>query len=323
MPTDGDAGRPPAASEDHAAHGRVERARQTAARTVERTVVTAEAARRRSRVVDLVWTASERDRRAVGSVLAGALAFRIFVYLLPLFLALLTLVGLVVGLDEDAPTSVAGGVGLSTYVVRSVATASQQAHSNLWFLVPLSAWAVYSAGGATARVLHAVHTVAWGLPPRRMRGTAKAAGATFVGALAALVAVGISQWVRHESPGLGLVAALAGIAPFTLLWLVVSWVLPHDPRAPRTAFLPGALLMGTGVWLAHLFSVYFLAHRVDKASNLYGSLGVAAALLAWLYLFGRMMVAAAMLNATLWERRSGPPPDQPDGDAAPPAGPSA
>lgn len=68
-----------------------------------------------------------------------------------------------------------------------------------------------------------------------------------------------------------------------------------------------------GVWLAHLFSVYVLVHRVEKASNLYGSLGVAAALLAWLYVFGRIMVAAAMLNATLWERRAVPP-GAPDGE---------
>ena len=69
------------------------------------------------------------------------------------------------------------------------------------------------------------------------------------------------------------------------------------------ALLPGALMVGSGLWLAQLFSVYVLAHRIDKASELYGSLGVAAALLAWLYLLGRLMVASAMLSATLWERR--------------------
>jgi membrane protein len=231
-------------------------------------------------------------------------AFRLFVYLLPLFLALLTLVGLVVGLDEDAPTRVGDGMGMSTYVVQSVADASEQAHRNLWFLVPLALWAVYSAGGAAARVLHAVHTVAWSLPRTRMRRGVAAAGATFLVALGALLAVGISQWLRAESPGLGLGAAAAGIMPFAALWLGVSWLLPHDRRARWTALVPGALLVGTGVWLAHLFSVYVLASRVDKASSMYGSLGVAAALLAWLYLFGRLMVAGAMLNATLWERRS-------------------
>ena len=214
------------------------------------------------------------------------------------------------------------GEGRAQLVRRaSVATATEQAHRSLWFLVPLSAWAVYSAGGATARVLHAVHTVAWGLPPSACASTAKAAGVTF------LAAVGGARrgrrrrsGSRHESPGVGLVAALAGIVPFAALWWVVSWLLPHDRRAPWIALVPGALLMGTGVWLAHLFSVYFLAHRVDKASNLYGSLGVAAALLAWLYLFGRTMVAAAMLNATLWERRSGPSRD-PDEDGRVSAGP--
>ena len=62
-------------------------------------------------------------------------------------------------------------------------------------------------------------------------------------------------------------------------------------------------MVGLGSWMLHLASVYVLARRVAKASDLYGSLGVAAALLVWLYLLGRLVVAAAMVNATLWERR--------------------
>lgn len=37
----------------------------------------------------------------------------------------------------------------------------------------------------------------------------------------------------------------------------------------------------------------------------YGSLGVAAIALAWLYLLGRAVVAGAVLNVTLWERHTG------------------
>ena len=62
--------------------------------------------------------------------------------------------------------------------------------------------------------------------------------------------------------------------------------------------------MGVAVWLAHSLSVYYLAHQVDRASELYGSLGVAAALLAWLYIVSRLMVASAMLNASRWEQRA-------------------
>jgi len=286
------------------APGRIERARRAVGHTVERGIAAAEAARRRSTLVDVAWTTSERDRQTVGSVLAGAVAFRLFVYLLPLFLALLTLLGLVVGLDETAPTDVGDGMGMSSYVVQSVADASRQAQRSLWFLIPLATWAVYSAGGAAARVLYAIHNVAWGLPRTRMRRTPVAAGITFLVAVGAMVAVALMQWLRAESPGIGIVAALVGIVPFAALWLGVSWLLPHDRAAPWTALVPGALLVGVGAWLAHLFSVYVLASRVDKASTMYGSLGTAAALLAWLYLFGRVMVAGAMLNATLWERRS-------------------
>jgi uncharacterized BrkB/YihY/UPF0761 family membrane protein len=80
--------------------------------------------------------------------------------------------------------------------------------------------------------------------------------------------------------------------------------------------------VGGGVWLAHLASAFYLARRIDHASELYGSLGVAAALLAWLYIFGRLMVASAMLNATLWERRSSRPaaPAAPAGPAGPAVG---
>ena len=78
--------------------------------------------------------------------------------------------------------------------------------------------------------------------------------------------------------------------------------------------MPGAVLMGVSVWLAHFLSVYYLAHQVDRASELYGSLGVAAALLAWLYVLSRLMVASAMLNASRWEQRSGAAtPVPPDG----------
>jgi hypothetical protein len=48
----------------------------------------------------------------------------------------------------------------------------------------------------------------------------------------------------------------------------------------------------------------YFAPRAARASTVYGSLGVALVLLVSLFLFGRLAVAAAELNATLWERRA-------------------
>jgi uncharacterized BrkB/YihY/UPF0761 family membrane protein len=44
--------------------------------------------------------------------------------------------------------------------------------------------------------------------------------------------------------------------------------------------------------------------RAVRASAVYGSLGVAQVLLVSLFLIGRLAVAAAELNATLFERRA-------------------
>jgi hypothetical protein len=43
--------------------------------------------------------------------------------------------------------------------------------------------------------------------------------------------------------------------------------------------------------------------RIDRASTVYGPLGAAIGLLLWLYLLGRLIVAAPVLNATILARR--------------------
>jgi uncharacterized BrkB/YihY/UPF0761 family membrane protein len=273
------------------------------ASATERAGTTVSAARRRSTLVDTAFATYERDRRAVGSVLAGAVAFRLFVYLLPLFLAILTLVGILVGIDDDGPGELGEQVGMSAYVIDSVETAAEQSSRSIWVLVPLAVWAIYTAGLGAAKVLRAVHALAWDQPIERLRRGPATTATTFLVALAAVALVGALSALRERSAGLGFGMALLGIVPFAGLWLAVSLLLPRNPCAGWTALLPGALLVGVCVWAIHLTSVYWMARRVQNASELFGSLGVAAALLAWLYLMGRLMVASAMLNASIWERR--------------------
>jgi uncharacterized BrkB/YihY/UPF0761 family membrane protein len=53
----------------------------------------------------------------------------------------------------------------------------------------------------------------------------------------------------------------------------------------------------------HAVSVFYLPGRFDRASTTYGGIGVMVVALAWLYFAGRAVVAGAVLDATLWERR--------------------
>lgn len=65
-------------------------------------------------------------------------------------------------------------------------------------------------------------------------------------------------------------------------------------------------VFGYGLELLHAVVVYVITPWALAKQGTYGALGVAAALLVGLFLIGRLMVASAIVNATLWERRSRP-----------------
>jgi uncharacterized BrkB/YihY/UPF0761 family membrane protein len=90
--------------------------------------------------------AVERNRRVAASVLAGGLAYRLFLWALPFGL----LVGGVLGLMNAHTTeeAVASG-GIPAAISNAVGDASRSAHADSWWLlaigVPLLLWAGYSA----------------------------------------------------------------------------------------------------------------------------------------------------------------------------------
>jgi uncharacterized BrkB/YihY/UPF0761 family membrane protein len=59
-----------------------------------------------------------------------------------------------------------------------------------------------------------------------------------------------------------------------------------------------------GLQLLHAIVVYVITPWAIARQGTYGALGVAAALLVGLFLISRLMVVAAVVNATLWERQA-------------------
>ena len=92
--------------------------------------------------------------------------------------------------------------------------------------------------------------------------------------------------------------------------LRVSEVLPHRD-VPRRALVPGAVLVALGVQGLHLHGGY-LAGSADRATSVYGAIGAALVILLWLFIFARLIIGGAVLNAELAARRErsrrAPPP---------------
>jgi uncharacterized BrkB/YihY/UPF0761 family membrane protein len=64
--------------------------------------------------------------------------------------------------------------------------------------------------------------------------------------------------------------------------------------------------MAIGADVLHLLTTYWIGHLVGRKTSTYGPVGVALAVLLWVYILGRIIVASAGLNAALWYRRHNP-----------------
>jgi membrane protein len=100
------------------------------------------------------------------------------------------------------------------------------------------------------------------------------------------------------------VGVLISFAVSFSLWLWTSRVLPNR-TVPWRSLVPGALFGAVGLEVLKVLGAYYVPKAVASSSQLYGSLGIVFAVLAWLLIFGRLMVYSAVLNVTLYEEHEG------------------
>jgi uncharacterized BrkB/YihY/UPF0761 family membrane protein len=261
----------------------------------------AQAERRRHDSVDVVFEAVDRDGEVGGGIIAGALAYRFFIWLLPLALVAVAGLGFASETTDESPESTADSVGLSGLVSDSIARAADS--PNRWYAlligVPVLVWATRSL----LRALIGAHRLVWidlrsAAPKATVAGTVR----LLVLLLGFLLVSVLASAVRAWSGGPGLVSTLLVTLPYAGIWLLASLRLPHR-GVPWKALVPGALLFGVGLEVLNIVAAYVIAPWAITKQGTYGALGAAAALLLALFFASRLIVGAAVLNATLWERR--------------------
>ena len=244
----------------------------------------------------------DRDIEVGGGIMAGALAYRLFIWLLPLALVVVAGLGVAADAASRSPAGAASTVGLTGLVSSSVASAARS--SARWYALLIGIPVLVFATRGVLRALIVSHRLVW-LDVRgatASRPTIAASLRLLAVLLGMLIVSGVATGLRSSAALAGLAASLVVIVPDALLWLFVSTRLPH-----RTAgwhdLVPGALCFGAGLEVLHIAAVYVIAPLADSKQGTYGSLGLAAALLLDLYLISRVAIGAAVVNATLWERR--------------------
>lgn len=248
--------------------------------------------------LDVFLRLVDRHRAIAGTLLAGALGYRLFVVTLPMTLIAVGLLGFgerTTSADPEAVTKALGVSGLMASVIR---TSGREAEHLRWFTllggIVLLLWATW----ALLRALRTIHAFAWGVPVVRLGSPAVAVlVASGLMMLSTALAAGVNE-ATAAWPFVALVANAALLIAYAGVWLALSLYLPH--AAERwTGLVPGSVLFALGVKALHVFTIYYVAPFLDDRVGTYGALGYASMALLLLYAFGELAVLSALLNAAV------------------------
>lgn len=300
-PTEPDAGPPPVD------RSRLKRAAEQIRHGQERAnagLETLQGRRRTSPVVDVTFAVAERDSAIFGGVMSGALAFRLFLFLLPLTLVLVVLLGFAISSDPSASQDLVDRFGLRGALAQGLVHVTNEGRANrLWAFV-IGFFGMSWAALGCVRLIRVLHFVAWDQPLERLRSPHRAAGIFVLANVLILVVPLLAEWVHAVAGIFGSLVGILGVFAFyVVLWVALSALLPHGD-APWQFLVPGAVLIAVGTQCLQLATVYILGPQVQNKVSVYGAVGVAAVLLTWLFIIARLIVASAVLNAVLHERRT-------------------
>ncbi len=259
-----------------------------------------EAARSRNRLVDLAFDLVERDSTIGGGMLGGALAYRVFVFLLPLSLFLVAGLGIYADTTEQSTSEVASHSGLTGLIAKEVAAAATSPARWAIFIVTFPVL-VYAAG-MLYRAVAIVHAIAWHGSGRAVRLSSKGFAFFSLVIFSQLACAVIAGRIRGSDQVGGVTTLVVYALVLGGAWLALARHLPRRDVGWK-ALVPGTALVALGMLFVNAFNVYLTSRLVEERADTYGALGVAAALLFSLYLVGRVIVGSAVLNATLDARR--------------------
>lgn len=306
---------PPAEPEEAAGlrhRARLERDRATAKAQEVRDRL--EVARARSLVVDAAFGALERDAEIGGGVLAAAVGFRVFLFLVPYVFVWVAGFGVASDAYRVSPAVAAHDAGITGLVARSLGDFGDFSTGERVVALGLGLFATAWAARTLLKTVVTVQYLVWG-PDAVRRRVGQTKGAALLVALVTVIVAtsAMVSWLRSQS----LVGSLLGTGVFMLVpfgaWLLSSWLLPHPESVSWGGLVPGAVVVALGVEVLHIVTIYWISREIAHNTDRYGALGAALALLLWSYLLGRVITGATVANAAAWRKRTGaPPPPRPD-----------
>ncbi|MCW2549374.1 MAG: hypothetical protein JWN96_3834 [Mycobacterium sp.] len=239
-----------------------------------------------------------------GVLLASAVAFRLFLWLLPLALLAAGILAAAAADSGNSIGSASKSAGLTGAASHQVAQALRDGHRS-WGIAVITGGVLFVWATRTLmRTLTVASAHAWATPvpkagQKRILITTLMFAATWLLVFACTAAL---HKLGRVVPGGLLLGFLAQGLLISVAWLLISQRLP-DRRQSWHELIPGSLFFGFGLALLSLVGRVYLPPRFAHSSAVYGSLGVASVMLVWLLLIGQLIISSAFINSVWCDYR--------------------
>lgn len=239
-----------------------------------------------------------------GSFLAAAVTLMSFISVFPLVLVGIAIVGFISSSSVDLAGDIVSEMGLSGESARLVSEAIGKAEQSRRAASVIGlAGLLWSGLGLVAAVQQALNTT-WQVEGRGLRdkltGLAWLAGTAVLFAASFAITAAINFLPGFFAP----LNILVGFAINVGIWLWMMKELPNNDVGWKP-LLPGAILGAVGLEVLKLVGSIYVPYLIKSSSGLYGSIGIVFGVLAWLLLFGKLLVYSSVFNVILWEDRHG------------------
>jgi membrane protein len=257
-----------------------------------------------ARVPPLAYLLRVQDRYSElhGNVSANAITLNAFLALFAITLLAVAVIGYLDASNIDVASSITDWLGLRGDTADVVTNAVETARDSARFATIAGVLGVVTIGTSFAGAIATAYNIAWGVKNRglveRLRALVWLAG---FGVLGAASVMATTLWTRLPAAFSPLVI-LTTVLANAVLWAFTSWWLPNRPITLRT-MLPGVIAGAAMLEILKVLGGILVPRLVSNASELWGAIGSVFALIAWILLFGRVVVYVTVVEVIEAERR--------------------
>ncbi|HZX54995.1 MAG TPA: YhjD/YihY/BrkB family envelope integrity protein [Ilumatobacteraceae bacterium] len=250
-------------------------------------------------VIDIGERLYRRDKESAGTIVGSAIAFRLFLFFVPLMLFIVGLAGFLA--QWLTAQDVSGTSNVSSGLAKQINTALSQSGSGRWVAVFLGLIGIATTGRSLSKVLVTTSCLTWRLPITSKASVKVIGGVVGVIAAIGLMATIINRIREHLGIGVAGLSFIGAMAFYAIAWTAVSLMLPRGTSDPG-ALLPGSAIVAVTIAAMQAVSQLYLPSKMSHASSLYGAIGTTIVTLGWFFIFGRAVVFGMVMNAVIYDR---------------------